>query len=158
MQMRFFNQLGDIKRRYEDLEFHLSDAEYGHMFLATWGIRKDDPDKAEKLALIRKEHAAITYLFNCKLEIAHDTDAIKPDMSILESALNRHLAYIDRAHGCNQDTWRGHRFKSVSKQYEACNHYLFKMSLPAWVEKLPASIPTFENKYPDFNKKLNIPQ
>lgn len=146
MQMRFFNQLSDIMRRYEDLEFNLSDTEFGYMSLASWGIKKDDPEKTEKLALIRKEHAAITYLFNCRLETARETDSIKPDMANLESALNRHLAYIEKVHGCNKDTWRKHRLKNVSKQYEACRHYLFQLSLPAWVDKLPTVIPVFENK------------
>lgn len=153
MQMRFFNQLADIKRRYDDLAFMVSQPDIGTMFLATWNVKADEP---EKLALLREEHAAITYLAHCQMEMARDTDDIKPDMAVLESVFNRHLDYIDRVHGCNAATWRKHPFKSVRKEYEACRHYLFKLSLPAWVEKLPAVIQTFDNKYPDFHKKREI--
>lgn len=159
MQMRFFNQIGDIMRRYQDLQEQLTDDEFGHFFLGSWGITKDDPKKAEKVEQLQKEHAAITYLYSCKLEMSHDSDedAIKPDMAILESVFERHLAYIARVHDCTKDNWRKHRFKGISKEYEACRHYLFQLSLPAWVDKLPDVVPTFDHKYPDFENEAPLP-
>lgn len=149
MQMRFFQPIADIRTHYENIERHVQDAKWGAMILETWGINKNDH---EQIAQIRKEHDAVTYLSNCQLEIAHGKDSVKPDMLVLESALNRQLAFLSDIHDCTSDNWRTNRHKSVQKQYEACRHYLFKLTLPAWVEKLPERIPTFANKYPNFNK------
>lgn len=144
MHMKYRQPLADILRHYEMILHHIDDQIYGHLLLKTWGI-----NPSEKEAII-EEREALRYLVDCQIMIAHEKNAIKPEIHVVNRCFERHLRFLETVHRCHAFNVNKHRSVLVRKAYKACRHYLFKFSLPAWVAKLPEEIPTFENKYPDF--------
>ena len=145
MHMKYFQSLADIERHYDDILVNIEKPKYGHPLLETWNI-----DPSEKLVLI-EEREALRYLLACQNMMARGENAKKPEIEVVNRCLTRHLAFLEHIHGVHAYNVNQHRLKTVTKQYKACRHYLFKFSLPAWVRKMPEEVLSFENKYPDFN-------
>lgn len=143
MHMKYFQALADIQRHFDDILENF-EKPYGNILLETWGI---DPSEKEQLI---EEREALRYLVACQLMMAHDENAKKPEIPVVNRCLERHLRFLETVHKCHAYNVNKHRLKTIRKQYKACRHYLFKFSLPAWVKNLPDEVLTFENKYPDF--------
>jgi hypothetical protein len=153
MHIKYFQPIADINYHYEDALRHYDDSnfgQYGHMLLKTWGLNEtDEKDLIE-------EREVLEYLLACRLTIARHKSAKKPSLKVVERLFNRHLVYLEKIHKCDAYNVNKHRSKNIQKQYKACRHYLFKFSLPAWYDKLPNVIPTFEEKYGILKKETNI--
>lgn len=142
--MKYFQALADIRNHYDDVLKHMDEPKFGHFFLESWEI-----DAKEKEKII-EEKEALRYLTSCHLMLAGDENAKKPTVEVVNRCLNRHMKYLEKIHKCDQKTVKTHPSKFIQKEYKACKHYLFQFSLPAWYEKMPNEVLTFENKYPDF--------
>lgn len=142
MHVKYFQALADIRNHYDEILRCFRNSQFALMLLESWGI---DPSEKE---LILEEREALRYLIGCQLMLVHDKNAKKPTIEVVNRCLNRHLVFLEKIHNCHVYNVNKHRSKFIQKQYKACRHYLFKFSLPAWYEKLPAEILTFENKYP----------
>lgn len=152
MQMRYFQPLWDIVHRYEEwLEI------YDSLDNVTEGCESDLHFKRIKFENIKEyigsyeqtkeEYEAIRYLANVRLNISHDRSALKPTTEVVNRVFDRYLYYLEYVHDVVRTTKKTPYNKIVYKQMECCYYYLFKFTLPAWVDKLPPYIPTFEEKY-----------
>jgi len=144
-KMKFFQAIADIKRHYDTILENFDNPRFGHSLLASWGINLDEKH------LIIEEHEALRYLVGCQINMVRDTNAKKPSIDVMNRCLERHLRFLETIHKCHAFNVNKHPSSLVQKEYKACRHYLFKFSLPAWYEKMPAEILTFENKHPNFN-------
>jgi hypothetical protein len=144
--MKYFQAIADIRNHYDDILPKFKNQKYGHVFLESWGIKPTEED------LIIEEREVLRYLIGCQLSIVSETNSKKPSIEAVQRCFNRQLLYLEKVHKCHTYNVNKHPSKLIQKQYKACRHYLFKFSLPAWYDKLPDEILTFENKYPDFNK------
>lgn len=147
MKMKYFQPLADIRNHYDDIVHHFNDSKYGLSLLETWGIELKDKED------ILEEREVLRYLVGCQIMLVHDYNAKKPSIALVERTLNRQLSFLEDIHNCNAYNVNKHRSKLIQKRYKACRHYLFKFSLPAWYEKLPNEILTFENKYPKYRRE-----
>lgn len=154
MKMKFSQSLDYILRHFNDIARELTNGQRGADLLETWNINVND---ADQVVQIRAEREALRYFSSLDIMLVKDRDAVKPAISDLISAFTRHLAFLDDIFGCNENNWRKESDKVIRKQYEACRHYLFQLSLPAFVESLPERVPTFENKHPDFANEIELP-
>jgi hypothetical protein len=143
MHMKYFQALADIKRHYDDILQNF-EIPYGHFLLETWGINPNEKDP------LIEERDALRYLLACQGMMAHDENAKKPEILVINRCLERHLGFLEKVHKCHAYNVNQHRLKIIRKQYKACRHYLFKFTLPAWVKGLPDEVLSFKNKYPDF--------
>ncbi|PLS19478.1 hypothetical protein CVD28_03415 [Bacillus sp. M6-12] len=151
--MKYFQAIADIERHYEDILYNIDNPSpiSGHLLLETWDI---DPKDKE---LLTEEKEVLRYLIGCQLSIVRDTNAKKPSLDVVKRCFERQLHFLEKIHKChayNVNKLSYAHAKLIQKQYKACRHYLFKFSLPAWYEKMPNEILTFENKHPDFYKKM----
>lgn len=152
MHMRFFNELFYIQNHYDNILTNAEmDGERNWSLLETWNIRPEDIED------IREERKVLSYLLACKLSIAREEKAVKPELAIVERLFNRQLMFLENVHGIHAYNANKHRNPMTRKKYKACRHYLFKFSLPAWVEKLPAEILTFDEKYGDLSEEALLP-
>lgn len=150
MHMKYFQPIADIKRHFDDVLYNIKRFEeepegFGKHILESWGVNPDD--KAD----IQEEREALRYLLDCRLGVARDKNSNKPSIDIMNRCLNRHLDFLERVPRIHAYNVNKHQSVLGRKEYKACRHYLFKFSLPAWYEKMPDVILSFENKYPDFN-------
>lgn len=145
MHMKYLQGLADMRHHYECIMQNMSNTNHGHLLLETWNINPCDKDELEE------EQEALRYLIGCQTGLVHDTNAIKPSVQTINRCFERHLDFLHTIHDCHTFNHNKHRSKIIQEEYNACRHYIFKFSLPAWVEKIPDEILTFENKYPDFN-------
>lgn len=153
MHVKYFQSVADIKNYYREiLEIH-DDIRgiYQNQQMQDVVVRVRAGEFKDKEELI-EEYEAIRYLVSCRLMFAHDENAYKPSVEVMNRCLNRYLDYLNRLFNCNQDTFRGYEDKIIQKRYKACRHYLFQFSLPAWYEKLPPVVLSIANKYPDKNR------
>lgn len=149
MHMKHFQGIADIRNHYDDIFRQCQkESTYGWMLLETWGIKPEDIED------IKEEHEVLRYLLGCRLTIVSESSALKPTHEVVERLFKRHLAFLESIHDCHAFNVNKHRNPLIRKQYKTCTHYLFKFSLQAWVEKLPAVIPTFDEKYPNFRRQL----
>lgn len=149
MHMKYFQAIGRIIDHYDDILREWDRSKYGHLLLETWGIEITSKEKE----LIIEEREVLRYLMGCQLSLVRDTNSKKPKLEIAKRCFNRHLTFLEKIHSCHAYNVNKYKSKLVQKEYKACKHYLFKFSLPAWYEKLPEEILTFENQYPDFGKE-----
>jgi len=150
LKMKYFQAIADIRNHYDDILWHFENPKFGHMLLDTWGINLKEIEE------IKEEREALRYLLDCQLMMAKKENSKKPSVEIANRCFNRHLAFLEKIHGCHAYNVNQHRSTLVQKQYKGCRHYLFKFSLPAWYAKLPEEILTFEKKYPDFEAKRSV--
>jgi len=144
--MKYFQSIATIQAHYKDILRAYDDETYGKVLLETWGISWNEKEA------IKEELDVLEYLISCQhgLALWRSEDSIKPTVELVNRCFNRHLDFLERIHGCHQTNVNRQGNPSIVKQYKACRHYLFQFSLPAWLEKLPDEILTFENKYPSF--------
>lgn len=148
MHIKYLQPIFEIERHYDDIIRNIDRPKYGHLLLETWEI--DSQDETVRKEII-EEKEALRYLLACQGMIARgDKNAKKPDIAVMNRCLERHLRFLETIHDCHAYNVNKHRLSNVSKQYKACRHYLFKFSLPAWYEKMPEEVLTFDNKYPNF--------
>lgn len=140
MNFKYLQPVAEVSQWF-DRVLEESETPRGMSLLDTWGITETD------LPAIREEAEAMRYVHLLRLELAREKGAHKPTVDLVNRALERHLAFLNKIHGVNKDTFRKSNAKLAVKRYIACRHYLFKFSLPAWYVKLPDYIPTFEEKY-----------
>ncbi|AEO93313.1 gp42 [Bacillus phage G] len=146
--MKFFQQVADIQNHLEKVidAFH----EEKFFLLESWGI-----DKSERIANILEEIEVCRYIIGCRLSIVRKNNVKKPSYEAVSRCFNRHLYFLEKIHRVKPNSrypssdYRYH----VTKEAKACKHYLFKFSLPAWVDKLPEEILTYENKYPNHKER-----
>lgn len=142
MKMKYFQAIADIRNHYDEiLKSATRNQSFDWMLLETWNVSPED------IPAIQEERDALAYLIACQQTFARDKTAMKPSVELVNRLFNRHLAYLADIFDCNASTFRKYDLPAVRKEYEACRHYLFQFSLPGWVEKLPAEIPTFEGKH-----------
>lgn len=152
MQMRYFNEISYIQNHYDSiLENAEANEKRNWSLLKTWNIFPEDIED------IREERKVLSYLLACRLSMAREETAVKPEREVVERLFNRQLAFLERIHRCHAYNVNKHRNPLVRKKYKACRHYLFKFSLPAWYEKLPAEILTFDEKYGDLSEEALLP-
>jgi hypothetical protein len=144
MHMKYFQPIAAIKNHYDDMVSHFDNPKWGHGVLESWGIALTEKDE------IAEEREVLRYLIGCQLDLVRDDNAKKPRVDLVNRCLNRHLVFLEKIHKCHAYNVNKHTSRLIQKEYKACRHYLFKFSLPIWVEKLPNDILTFENKYPSF--------
>lgn len=143
-KMKYFQSLASIRDHYDDILRNFQSETYGKRLLETWNISWEERES------IQEEKEVLSYLIGCQLSIVHNQNVKKPTIEIAKRCFNRHLDFLEQIHGCHQTNVNRQGNPSIVKQYKACRHYLFQFSLPAWLEKLPDEILTFENKYPSF--------
>ena len=141
MHIKYFQPLADIRNHYDDALRQFDNERFGKMLLETWGIKETDKED------LIEESDVLRYLIACRLTLARDKSAKKPSQKVVQRLFNRQLEFLESIHKCHAYNVNKHSSKNIQKQYKACRHYLFKFSLPAWYEKLPIEIPTFEEKY-----------
>lgn len=142
MKMRFFNEIAYICDHYDKIIANAeANGERNWMLLDTWGVQPSDIDD------IREERDVLLYLWACQLSMAREKTAVKPELEVVERLFTRQLAFLERIHRVHAYNVNKHSNPMIRRKYKACRHYLFKFSLPAWYEKLPAKILTFEEKY-----------
>lgn len=110
------------------------------------------PEQA--FAQARQESAVFDYLLSVENHLARgENDAVRPDA---DYAIAVFQLWIDRLRDITgaPDERTLARDPFFKKQYEACKHYRFQFSLPGWVNKMPASVPTYASKH---NKQEETP-
>lgn len=145
--MKYFNQLSDMERTLQFIVFLIERAEadptdVNMSILESYETSLDD--KAD----ILEEIKAVRYLISCQTMIAiRDENEVKPSVEIANRAFHRVINQLLLTY--NQKDAFKPVFSNVvaQKEYDACRHYLFKFSLPAWYAKLPSEVLTFENKW-----------
>lgn len=151
LHIKYFQPLADIRCHYESILNNFDGSRFGSSLLDTWGISLDEKE------LILEEMDVLNYLIACRLGIARKNNAKKPSIEVVNRCFNRHLDFLEKIHNCHQWNVNKNKSKLVAKQYKACRHYLFKFSLPAWEQSLPAEIPTYENKYKHLEDEEELP-
>ena len=147
MHMKYFQGVADILNHYDNiLENFREDRKYGLSLLETWDVYPKDKED------IIEEREVLRYLLGCQLGLVREENAKKPTLEVVERCFNRQIAFMNKNHRIDDFNVNKYPNPIVKKEFKACRHYLFKFSLPAWYEKLPAEILTFDNKYPDFHK------
>lgn len=151
--MKYFQGLADIRNHYDEILKHYDNPKWGTDMLVSWGINVSEKE------LIKEEREVLRYLIGCQRNLVFGENSKKPRLDVVQRCFNRHLDFLDKIHGCRADNANKHRNELVRKQYKTCRHYLFQFSLPAWYEKLPIEILTFENKYSSIEEEdIAIPQ
>lgn len=147
MQMKYFQGIADILNHYNTMMDNFQEnRKYGLELLETWNVYPEDKDD------IFEEREALRYLLGCRLGMVREKNAQKPSLEVVERCFQRHVAFMKEIHGVDDYNVNKHDDPLVKKEFKTCRHYLFKFSLPAWYEKLPEEILTFENKYPDYHR------
>lgn len=139
MKMKYFQAIADIRNHYDEiLKSAKRSKRFDWILLETWNVAPED------IPALQEERDALTYLIACQHTFASDKNAIKPSLELVNRLFNRHLAYLDDIFNCNASNFKEYDLPAVRKEYEACKHYLFQFSLPAWYAKLPDEISVFE--------------
>lgn len=144
MKMKYFQAIADIRNHYDDMCHYFDNEQWGYQLLETWEVSPTEKDA------IMEEREVLRYLIGCQHMLVSDENAKKPTLDMVQRCFYRHLSFLEKIHHCHAYNVNKHSSKFIQKEYKACRHYLFQFSLPAWYEKLPDEILTFENKHPDF--------
>lgn len=145
MHIKYFQPLADIERHYDDILFNFDEKnEFRRGLNETWGILPEDE------ADIIEEREVLRYLLGCRFGWVRNQNVKKPSLHVVERCFNRHITFLGRIYKLDDFNVNKCTHPTVKKEFKACRHYLFQFSLPAWYDKLPDEILTFENKYPDF--------
>lgn len=138
--VKYLQPLAELEDRYAEW---IQIIEQGERFPARVRMLESDGWTMDDEQLILREQNVLRFLIGRQNGFAHGGPAYCPRLADVTSCFERQLAYLDETFGCNEDTVHaftdGYR-KMVGKQYKACRHYLFKFSLPGWVERLPHRI------------------
>lgn len=154
MHMKYFQGIADIQRHYAEIltRFKYLDAPDGEeelmklgalALLESWDVSLNEREEIEE------EHEVLRYLLGCQLGIVSGRNAKKPSLAVVERCFNRQIVFMNKIFRVDDYNVNKYPNPLIKKQFKTCRHYLFKFSLPAWYEKLPTEILTFENKYPD---------
>lgn len=143
MKMKYFQGIADIKNHYDDILRQFGNEKYGHGLLETWNIGLDEKED------ILEEREMLRYLVGCETMIVHEENAKKPTIEIVNRCFHRHLEFLKEIFYIYEQNVNQYNDKLIQREYKTCRHYLFQFSLPAWYEKLPDEILTFQNKYKD---------
>jgi hypothetical protein len=142
MHVKYFQPLADIKYHYDEVIKGLNrSSKYADMLLATWGVKPEDESH------ILEEYEVLRYLLACQHMFAFDANVYKPPIYVVERLFNRHLGFLETVRDCHAYNVNKHSSKRTQKEYKACRHYLFKFSLPAWYQKMPDVVLTYQNKW-----------
>jgi len=142
MHVKYFQIIAHIESHYEEILRNFNkDLKYGMMLLETWDIREEDKEE------IMEEKEVLRYLVACQIGLSRKENVKKPSIEIVNRCFNRHLTFLEKIHKCHAYNVNKYENPLVRKEYKACRHYLFQFSLPAWYEKMPEEIISFENKY-----------
>ena len=144
MNIKYFQPLADIKKHYDDIIDNFGGSRFQLSLLDTWGIKEEDKED------IIEEHEALRYLVGLKINLVRDSNSCKPNIVTVNRLFNRHLYFLEKIHNCPSSNVNKYPNPLIKKSYKACRHYLFQFSLPAWYDKLPEEVLTFENKHPNF--------
>lgn len=159
MHMKYFQGIADVQRHYAEIlsKFRDIDAPEGEReimrlgalaFLESWNISLDEREEIEE------EHEVLRYLLGCQTRLVRGQNAKKPTLEAVERCFNRHILFLNVIFRVDDYNVNKYPNPLIRKQFKTCRHYLFKFSLPAWYEKLPAEILTFENKYPNYHRNI----
>lgn len=144
MHMKYFQSVTEIVDHLEKvLDISMDPGDFGWMLLDSWGVAPTDLNE------IREELEVCRYLVACQLMFAHGESVRKPTVEVVNRCFERHLVFLDRIHGIHAYNANKYPLPILRKRYKACRHYLFKFSLPAWYEKMPEKILSFDEKYPE---------
>lgn len=148
MKMKYFNQLSDMERTLQMLVYVIKRAEedpsdVNLSIMDAYGVTPSDKNN------ILEEIDAISYLISCQTMIArrNDQNDVKPSIEVANRAFNRVIEQLSSTHRQEDNGKPVFRTNVAQKEYDACKHYLFQFSLPAWYEKLPSEVLTFNNKW-----------
>ena len=140
--MKFFKEIGDISRHYEDMLRAFENERYGKGLLETWGVSWEERE------LVFEELKVLEYLICCQRGVSFNRDVHKPSIELVNRCFQRHLRFLETVHDCHQWNVNKHPFKDIVREYKACRHYSFKFSCPGWVKFLPDTILAFKSKFP----------
>lgn len=142
MQMRYFQGLHDIANHYRDILTYMAEKEgsFNRGLIEDWGVNPSDYEA------VKEEAEALRYLTSLATGFARGASVKRPEMAVLARLFNRHLVYLDTIHNCHKYNVNQHDNKFTRREYKTCTHYLFKLSLPAWVEKLPTGVISIDEK------------
>lgn len=149
MNLKYFQSLADIRKRYENffLQRKFFNEKYGGI-LSPEEINKKLSGHHELVTedenIVKEEYLCLCYLINLRhgfvTNRSYYTEEVtlkKPTVECVERTLNRHLAFLDEYLQCNEDNYKTYDLNIVKKEFLTCKFYLFKYSLPAWVDSLP---------------------
>ena len=139
--MKYLDGLFDMKNRYKDILRQFDNERYGEYTLTSWGIKMEEKEQIEE------EKEVLHFLLSCEGNLAHGTKAIKPSIEAANRCFHRYLKLLNDVDGCDAKNVKTYPDKLVQREYNTCRHYLFQFSLPAWYEKLPSEVLTYEEKY-----------
>lgn len=145
-RIKHFNQIASIKNHLEDVVRQMKKTStMSNITDWGWGITEKDTKE-----MIKEEILVCKYLIAYQLGIANGEQNIqKPTLEVVERCFNRHLVFLQETFKITPTS----KIPSTSymneslKEAKCCKHYLFQFRLPAWFDKLPAEILTYENKY-----------
>ena len=146
MRMKYSQGLFDIKNRYTDILKQFENEKYGKGLLESWEIPLDEKEQIEE------EKEVLHFLLSCDGNLAHGTKAIKPSLEAANRCFHRYLKLLNDVDGCDAKNVKTYPDKLVQREYNTCRHYLFQFSLPAWYEKLPNEVLTYEEKHQKRNE------
>ena len=141
MKLKYFNELGLIKKYYVDVLQELEHpTRYSENLLKTWNITIEDKES------ILEEYEVIRYLISLKVGIALTKNTEKPTLDIVNRCFNRQLQFLDLIFKCN-DTKHKKVDEITKKTYSACIYYIEKFKDKNWVDNLPNTVLTYQNRY-----------
>ena len=147
--VKYFQQLADIQRQLERVITILK-VKPLEVVIEDFGWALSETDTVE---LIEEELLLCRYFIAHRHEFARGDENIqKPSIETAKRCFTRHLAFLKETFDVTPSSvFPSSDYRhNVVKEAKCAKHYLFQFSLPAWYEKLPAEILTFDNKYPDF--------
>ncbi|AJD93516.1 hypothetical protein JMA_41990 (plasmid) [Jeotgalibacillus malaysiensis] len=142
MHMKYFQSIAQMEKHYVEILSQFDEKrKHGLSLLESWNIFPKDKED------IIEEREALRYLVGCQIGVVREQNAVKPKVEVIERCLTRHIYFLESTFGLTDENVNKSTDIISKKEFKACRHYLFKLSLPAWYEALPAEILTFENKH-----------
>lgn len=141
-EIKHVDGLLDILKHYEDILYYIK-ANWGESILKTWNI---DPSNKQDIRHIQREKEAVRYLVACKHEIAHKRHAKKPYIQDAKRCFQRHLAYLKKAHNCDEQSLEHHPYDFVKREFRTCKYYIEQFQDRNWYRSLPDKIETVDDK------------
>lgn len=139
MNIKHFQDLAQIRNQYDSA---VRSTELGMKRLGVDAIGIYVDSYCEHLRNIEYRDA-VSYLVDCKHGFTHGPAQNQPDINIIIDALAhyRHIAETVLGYNPKADNTSDY-MKHIGKQYDACTHWEFQLTLPGVVKFLPAEIPS----------------
>lgn len=143
VKMKYFQQIGHIHSKYEDLvRIHSVNGIFGSYARKTLAYNYNlDTENPAHRAQFNRELAALDFLISAAYGFSVTDDVVyKPEKEDLEALFLRYMAVQRKTSQLDDRALRRHTNPVIKKTHKACSHYLFLLSMPAFYKKLPASV------------------